>query len=126
MIRLSKCLIAVCRTGIVLRGSSLLETMVAMSILLTILTMAFAGITRVNHSIHPQAVYKAHLATCEVLNRDDLLVLPEETYEIDGFIVKKELNQLDNKLYEVYLLVSDGTGKVLCERKLMSSHEIRP
>jgi len=68
-------------------ASSILETVVSMTILLTILTLSFAALNRINSSVNPVAQYKAHLVTCDVLSREDLLVWKVDEYKVEGFLV---------------------------------------
>lgn len=105
-------------------GTSMLETVVSMSILLSILTLSFATLNRVNHSFNPAAQYKAHLVCKEILCRDDLLVDEIDAYEIEGYTVNKTLFSLGNESYRVELSVKNGFGKIIYKRKTIKSNEI--
>lgn len=109
-----------------LRGSSLLETMIAMTILLTILTLSVTVLSRINHSQNPQATYKAHLATNYLLCQDELLIQTDELFMVDGFRVTRQIESLGEDLYEVQLQVFDATEMEIYVRKLIWSHAIQP
>jgi len=102
-------------------ATSILETVVSMTILLTILTLSFAALDRINKTVNPASLYKAHLATSEVLNRDDLLLGELEEYEVDGYLVKKTISLLARDMYLVELLVVNGHGYKIYNRKILKS-----
>ncbi len=110
-----------CRT---VPGSSIIETVVSLTILLTILTLSFTRIDRINQSVNPQVLYKAHLLTGQVIIREDLMIEDKGEYEIDGFLVKKSMGLMENGLYQIELQVFYSTGKLLYTRKILRSHRI--
>jgi hypothetical protein len=106
------------------QASTMVEAVVSLTILLTILTLSFVYLDRINRSLNPSVQYKAHLVTNEVLNRDDLLLGEVNEYEVNGLIVKKRLIPLLNGVYGVELTVLDGYGKPIYVRKILKSNEI--
>lgn len=110
--------------GSTLPATSMVETVVSMTILLTILTLSFAAIDRINKSLNPEAQFKAHLVTCAVLCRDDLLIEEIDEYEVEGYLVKKKIKALANDVYLVELTVLSGHGFTIYTRKIIKSSEI--
>lgn len=100
-------------------GTSILETVVSLTLLLTILTLSFTRIDRVNRSLNPQLLYKAHLISCQVINSDDLLIKQGEEVEVDGLWVKKSLELLENDLYRVEVAIVSKSGKRIYSRTLL-------
>lgn len=100
-------------------GTSILETVVSLTLLLTILTLSFTRIDRVNRSLNPQLLYKAHLISCEVINSDDLLIKQSEEVEVDGLWVKKSLELLESDLYRVEVAIISKSGKRIYSRTLL-------
>lgn len=105
-------------------GTSILETVVSLTLLLTILTLSFTRIDRVNRSLNPQLLYKAHLISCQVINSDDLLIKQIEEVEMDGLWVKKSLESLENDLYRVEVAVINKSGKCIYSRTLLKKSGI--
>jgi len=102
----------------------MVEAVVSLTILLSILTLSFVFLDRVNRSLNPSVQYKAHLVTNEVLSKDDLLLEEVDEYEVQGFLVKKSLIPLLNGVYWVELTVLNGDGKKIYDRKILRSNEI--
>jgi hypothetical protein len=106
-------------------ATSMLETVVSMTILLSILTISFVTIDRINSSMNPAAQYKAHLISNEVLNRDDILLEEMDEYEVDGYRVIKKVVPLAKGTSRVELTIMNGFGKTVFIRKILISHEIK-
>lgn len=87
-----------------------------MTILLTILSLTFTGINRVNQAVNPQAVYKAHLLTNAVLAREDLLIEETADFEIEGYRITKQLKPMGAASMHLVLEVYNGSGKLLLTR----------
>lgn len=102
-------------------ATSILETVISMTILLTILTLSFATLDRINKTVNPVSLYKAYLATNEVLIRDDLLLGELEEYEVDSYLVKKTISLQGNDMYLVELSVVNGHGNKIYDRKIFKS-----
>jgi hypothetical protein len=102
-------------------ATSILETLISMTILLTILTLSFATLDRINKTVNPVSLYKAYLATNEVLIRDDLLLGELEEYEVDGYLVKKMISLQGEDMYLVELTVVNGHGYKIYDRKILKS-----
>lgn len=102
-------------------GSSILETVVSLTILLTIMTLSYTYIDRINHSVNPQVLYKAHLTTNEVIIRDDLLIEDAGEFEIDGFQVKKSIEPKGKEIYKIEIRIYNSSGKLLYTRKMIKS-----
>ncbi len=105
-------------------GTSILETVVSLTLLLTILTLSFTRIDRVNRSLNPQLLYKAHLISCQVIQSDDLLINQGEDVELDGLWVKKSLELLGNDLYRVEVSIVSKSGKRIYSRTLLKKSGI--
>ncbi len=122
--------IHICRIGLwkpwirKLPGSSMVEVVVSMTLLLTILTLALVALNRINNSVNPGALYKAHLVTSDVLSRADLLLEEMEEYQVEGFLVKKSIALRKNGMYQVELSVVNGYGKTIYTRKILKSNGI--
>ena len=114
MIRLSKNLKRTFRRQ-QLAGSTLVETVVAMTILLFILSLAMLQVNRLNASVNPGLLYQAHLASNEAM---DPGCATGETAEVNGFTVSKEITGLENGLREIHIVISDPLGKTCYTRKL--------
>jgi len=95
-----------------------------MTILLTILTLTFASVDRVNASLNPQTVYKAYLATNSVMAQDDLQVDEKSEYEIEGYRIRKQLISLDSHSTHLILEVYNGSGKLLYTRHKILAYGI--
>lgn len=106
-------------------GTSIVETVVAMTILLTVLTLSMIRINQVNSSLNPFAVYQAYLATNVVLNDENLLIELTDEYEVEGLLIKKELILADDEIIQVTLSVFNASEKLQYTRDLMMSHDIR-
>lgn len=106
------------------RGSSILETVVSLTILLTILTLTFTRMDRINQSLNPQVLYKAHLIARQVIQRDDLLETQAVHLEIDGFKVEKSIESKENGLCQVEIRVFNRTGRLVLQRSLLKAIEI--
>lgn len=104
---------------------SMMETVVSMTILLTILTISFVALDRINNSMNPGAQYKAHLVTNQVVGRDDLLLGEVDEYEVEGFVVKKKIIPQLNGMYLVELTVQNGFGNTIYVRKILKSNGIK-
>lgn len=125
MTRLLTYLIANCRNGICkVPGSSLFETVVSLTILLSILTLSFTRIDRINHSLNPQVLYKAHLIASLVIQREDLLVEQTGDWEMDGFKVEKSIELEENGLCRVEIRVFNRTGRLVHKRSLLKANGI--
>lgn len=105
-------------------GTSILETVVSLTLLLTILTISFTRIDRVNRSLNPQLLYKAHLISCKVIHSEDLLIKQLEDLEIDGLWVKKSLEFLGNDLYRVEVVIVSKSGKRIYTRTFIKKSGI--
>jgi len=105
-------------------ATSMLETVVSMTILLSILTLSFVTIDRINSSLNPAAHYKAHLVSNEILIRDDILLDEMSEYEVDGYRVLKKVVPIQKGTYRVELTVMNGFGIIIYVRKILLSHEI--
>ncbi len=110
---------ALYRRSITLSGTSILETVISLTILLTILTLTFASVDRVNASLNPQAVYKAHLATNSVMAQENLLVEENLEYMFEGYRITKHLISLDSQSTHLILEVYNGSGKLLYTRHMI-------
>ena len=115
---------ALYRRSNTLSGTSILETVISMTILLTILTLTFASVDRVNASLNPQTVYKAYLATNSVMAQDDLQVDEKSEYEIEGYRIRKQLISLDSHSTHLILEVYNGSGKLLYTRHKILAYGI--
>lgn len=115
---------ALYRRSTSLSGTSILETVISMTILLTILTLTFASVDRVNASLNPQTVYKAYLATNSVMAQDDLQVDEKSEYEIEGYRIRKQLISLDSHSTHLILEVYSGSGKLLYTRHKILAYGI--
>jgi len=107
------------------RASSILETVVAMTLLLTILTLSFMALDRINRTVNAQMLYKAHLATTAVLAKNDLLIEELDEYEVDAYLVKKAITPLSKTLFQIELSVINGSGHEVYTRKILKSDDIR-
>lgn len=105
-------------------GTSIVETVVAMTILLTVLTLSMIRINQVNSSLNPFAVYQAYLATNVVLNDENLLIELTDEYEVEGLLIKKELILADDEIIQVTLSVFNASEKLQYTRDLLMSHDI--
>lgn len=102
----------------------MVETVVAMTILLGILSLSFLILDRINRTVNPEARYKAHLATCKVLSREDLLLEETSVYEVEGYMVRKQLSMRAKGVYHLELTVLNGSGKNIYTRHIYKSSEI--
>lgn len=107
-----------------LRGTSILETVISMTILLTILTITFTRLDKINASVNPQLVYKAHLATNVIMMRDDLLLEEKSEYEVEGYHIIKQLQKLNSQAYGLTMEVYNGSGRLLYTRHKILAHGI--
>lgn len=119
---LSKALIKGC--PIKLKSATIIETVVSLTILLSIMTLFFVQIDRINASVNPEAVYKAHLITNRLFNSEDILITDEPEMEISGYLVHKTISILSQGLYVIRLDVIDHRGKLLYSRKRIMSDDI--
>jgi len=113
------------RKGFAVSGNSIIETVVAMTILLTVLTLSMTRINQVNSSLNPFAVYQAYLATNVVLCEENLLIELTDEYEVEGLLIKKELIFTEDEIIQLTLCVFNASGKLQYTRDLMMSHDIR-
>lgn len=104
-----------------LNASSLVESVVAMAILLTILTIFFLQIDQIGYSVNPQAVYKAHIVIDQILCSDELLFEYAEEMEVDGYLVQKKIEKLQNDLYKIDIKVLTPKGKLIYDRSVIKS-----
>lgn len=107
-----------------LAGSTIIETIVSLTILLTILTLSMTQIDRINASINPQVVYKAHQITNIVFNRGDILIETLDKFEIAGYEISKTIQPLYEGLYLVHLTVLDQRGRSIYTRKKLMADGI--
>lgn len=98
------------------KGSSILETVISMTILLTILTLTFIRVDNVNASVNPQIVYRAHLATNRIMVRENLLVEEQSEFEVEGYHITKQLQKMNGRAYSLRLDVYNGSGRLLYTR----------
>jgi hypothetical protein len=113
------------KKGLTVLGTSIVETVVSMTILLTVLTLSMIRINQVNSSLNPFAAYKAYLATNVVLSDENLLIETTDEYEVEGFLVKKQLIIDEDEIIHMTLSVFSVSGKLQYTRDLIMRHDIR-
>ena len=107
-----------------LAGSTIIETIVSLTILLTILTLSMTQIGRINASVNPQVLYKAHMITNNVFNGGDILIETFDKFEVSGYEVNKTIQHLHEGVYLVQLTVVDQRGRTLYTRKKLMADGI--
>jgi hypothetical protein len=104
------------------KGSTLVETLVAMTILLTIISMFFLQISRINASINPTSYYKAFLISNELLSSEKGYGM-EGDFLMYGFLIKRRVIVCkQDQTYEVVITVFLQNGhKIVENRKIISN-----
>ena len=107
------------------KGSTLIETIVAMTILLTVVTVFFTSGDRIEQSLNPDKTYKAWLITNEIFNSKSLLSKDETEFAFKGFIIEKITKSFkDSELSMVTINVRSSDGKVIYTRRKLISNRI--
>ena len=108
-----------CRTRV--QGSTLIETIVSMTILLSIISTFFLTVTRINSSLNPEVYYKAHLLSCELLTPENLTE-GESDFEMNGYkIIRKIVLREKGVVFEITVTIFLQNGhKVIENRKIIS------
>lgn len=120
MTRLSTYWAAPCKSSRwTVAGSSLLETVISLTILLCILTLSFTRLDRINHSVNPQVLYKAHLISSEMIQRDDFLIEKALEQEVDGFRVEKSIEAQEQGVFLIELSIYNKAGRLVHQRSLL-------
>ena len=105
-----------------LKGSTLIETLVAMTILLTIISIFFLQISKINESINPQIYYKAFLISNKLLLEKNI---PQDNSEfiLEGFkITTSQTIQKQANTKVIVITISFLNGhKILENRKIISN-----
>lgn len=112
------------RMNLSIQGSTLIETIVALVILLIILTISLTQIDRLNASLNPQVLHRAHLITVRIFNNVDLLDIAGEKKSVKGYRVEMNVKPLGNGLNLIEITVFDATEKQVYQRKKMISDRI--
>jgi len=88
-----------------------------MTILLTVLSVGLTQMDRINASINPQVLYKAHLLTNVVMHMDSSEIDLISEYEVDGYKVKKRIERIGDDLKLIELSVYNGLDKLVYTRQ---------
>lgn len=104
---------------------TLIETLIAMVILLSIMYVFFITVNRINQSVNPAVYYKAfNVATSEFM-KEDVLITNENTYFISGFSVLKTIEtDAPNNLFRVTIKICRSDGRAIYEQTRVFSSEI--
>jgi len=107
------------------RASTLVETTVSMAILLSILTLFFTALAKIEGVNNPHLMLKAHQCSTILFSKENLLNPDQITYEYQGFKIEKQIIELkENELYHVILFFSSPAGKPIYERSKMISKRV--
>lgn len=108
-----------------IKASTIMETLVAMVILLMILSLFFINIDKVNYSSNPYVLYKAFQITNGVFKDDKILLEFDEPINEGRFQIQKTIEALImDELYVVEINVLDPNQRMIFTRKKIISTRI--
>ena len=104
---------------------TLVETLIAMVILLSVMYVLFITVNGINRSVNPAVYYKAfNIASAEFIKKD-ILITDQNTYSISGFSVMKTIEtDAPNNLFRVTLKIFRYDGRTIYEQTRVFSPEI--
>ena len=115
MIRLSNLYTRLCKT---FQGETLIEVLVATTILVTVVTIFFLQTGKLDLSLNPALEYNAYLKTNELIIQQHILNPVDEDSMENKFKVEKTIKCSDNpNLFLVIIKLTLPNGKVILERK---------
>lgn len=105
------------------RASTLIETVVSLTILLTILGLFFGGLGKIELSTNPYRIRKTFEISQTVLLSDDLLLDDKEETLIEDLKVIKKVEE-DSGVFYIEIEVYDKNNRLLYKRDKIISQGI--
>lgn len=105
-------------------GSTIVETVVSMTILLTILTLFFTQIGKIDNASNPHSIYFAYELTEKLYNSNDILIELTDTIKYKRFIIEKKIIPAQPGLYFVEIIIKSESEREIYKRSKWISDSI--
>lgn len=96
----------------------------ALSILVFVFTLGFVQISKVDSSLNPALVYKAHLCANRLFSASYKVDEEHLVFEEEGMVIEKTTKKLDFQLYQLDIVISTHSGRILLQKRCLINYEI--